>query len=345
MSEASKPTSGAVTCPHCSHENPSFFSVCAHCRLPVSDGSRSLSFARGFIGCWTVGVALIGGVGVIVLIAALILSDENRLAVAGFLAAWVFVAAFMLYAGRLGSRGLHPHRRRGDAGPAGDALRPDAARDAGPFRLSPESARDSESRPIFLWFIAFFWNGLSWTGLIAMLVATETKWWAFLFIAPFILVGLGLLVAAVRATLVRMRFRAGVMTVNQATFVPGDTVVFDYHQVLRRSATIDSCTVRLVCRETVTYQQGTTTRTETHDQVIEEVTLDTTSHMPRATLSGDGRLVIPKSAMHSFLAAKNKLEYFLGVTVAVPLWPDYKDDFCVVVLPSRIESRASHAQT
>lgn len=93
--------------------------------------------------------------------------------------------------------------------------------------------------------------------------------------------------------------------------------------------------VALVCREIVSFTEGTNTRTEQHElariPVLEDfaVSADEPTHRGQATLPADGP--------HSFASANNQIEWSLHVHADVPSWPDYNEHFALRALP-RLEA-------
>jgi hypothetical protein len=98
---------------------------------------------------------------------------------------------------------------------------------------------------------------------------------------------------------------------------------------------LNSVTVRLVCEERATFQQGTDTRTEKR-KVLEERLAEQslTQLIPLEPLELRGRLRIPVSAMHSFKSAHNEIAWFIQVNCDIPRWPDSETRYPLVVAPS-----------
>jgi len=51
------------------------------------------------------------------------------------------------------------------------------------------------------------------------------------------------------------------------------------------------------------------------------------------SFSDNRRLLIPRGAMHSFEANRNKLRWLVKVKVEIKGWPDYEDEYVLKVLP------------
>ena len=48
------------------------------------------------------------------------------------------------------------------------------------------------------------------------------------------------------------------------------------------------------------------------------------------------QLQIPKDGMHTFIASRNKLQWFIHVKINFAKWPDYEEDFEIKVLPEMV---------
>ena len=83
-------------------------------------------------------------------------------------------------------------------------------------------------------------------------------------------------------------------------------------------------------REEAVYRRGTDTYTDRNTFAV----LDITDLQSRdAMLSGNARLTIPPDTMHSFEAGNNKILWFLVAKGEIPIWPDLKEEYPLVVLP------------
>lgn len=113
----------------------------------------------------------------------------------------------------------------------------------------------------------------------------------------------------------------------------GDAFNIHYHQPVKRNVTLKSLTFTLVLQESATYDQGTNTVTETHDQVIKQIA-DFDVMLSRETgIDRQLSFEIPDDAMHSFEAYRNKLEWYLRVKMDIPNFPDFHRNYKLKILP------------
>lgn len=113
----------------------------------------------------------------------------------------------------------------------------------------------------------------------------------------------------------------------------GDTLQVHYKQSFKRNAALQSLNFTLVLKESATYDQGTSTVTETHDQVMDQIA-DFDVHITSdAGIDRQLSFKVPEDAMHSFEAYRNKLEWYLRVKIDIPNFPDFHRNYKLKVLP------------
>jgi len=110
---------------------------------------------------------------------------------------------------------------------------------------------------------------------------------------------------------------------------------FDMHykQAFKRGTKLRSLTFTLILRETATYQQGTSTVTEHHENVIDQKVEFELKVSPKNPIDRSFTFTIPSDAMHTFEAERNKLKWFLKVQMDIPNFPDYSREYALKVLP------------
>lgn len=134
------------------------------------------------------------------------------------------------------------------------------------------------------------------------------------------------------------RSRAGVpqFTLSTETLRVGETFTAMFRQEVRRGITIDKILVELVFRETATYQQGTDTRTVTHNHVIESHDLPGGVFHSGQIIEQNFSFQIPLNSMHSLEVRRNKLSWLLTVKVVIPKLPDINQTHELTVLPELV---------
>lgn len=161
----------------------------------------------------------------------------------------------------------------------------------------------------------------------------QPDWFLTLFIIPFVLVGIGLIVFFVRQLLVTTGVGPTRVEISSHPLRPGQQCKMFISQSGRLR--INSIRVLLVCEEEATYRQGTNTRTETRRVHDQEVFRRDRFEVQRGTpFETECALQVPAGAMHSFKADHNQINWKVVVTGDVAGWPDYKRSFPVIIHPA-----------
>ena len=95
---------------------------------------------------------------------------------------------------------------------------------------------------------------------------------------------------------------------------------------------LDKLEVSLVCREMVSFTQGTTTRSEERELARIPVTSDEFV-VAEVDPSNSGVATVPGDLPHSFESANNRIEWSVHVRADIPRWPDYDEHFLIRVVP------------
>jgi hypothetical protein len=173
-----------------------------------------------------------------------------------------------------------------------------------------------------------FWEFMAWKS--------GAPWFFVLFGTPFVAVGIGLMVWAFLPLIVGMKIAKPEVSVSSDILRVGESFRFNYQQTFKRAADVKGIVVSFVFRESATYQRGTDTTTVTHEHEREKFEYPGRPVSAGAMFSEERTLQIPDDAMHTFVARRNKLQWFIKVHVAIAGWPDFKEEYEVKVLPERI---------
>lgn len=193
--------------------------------------------------------------------------------------------------------------------------------------------------------VTLFWNGT----LIAFVVYCVREWlhgsgsWFLtIFLVPFALIGLLMIGLLFRAALVTLGVGPTHVEISKHPWRAGGEYEIWFSQ--SGKLTLQHFIVELVCEESVTYRQGTDTRTERcivhrqtlferHDFVIPE----------GEPLAEQVLCRIPPTAMHSFEATSNEIHWKIVVRADIVAWPNFERSYSVIVQPAEPTPWIPHA--
>ncbi len=183
---------------------------------------------------------------------------------------------------------------------------------------------------------ALLWNGIVSVFLVIAVggyLRGEPDWLLTLFVVPFVLAGIGLIVLFVRQVLVTTGIGPTWVEISDHPLRPGGAYELFVSQPGRLK--FNRLNVRLVCEEEATYRQGTNTRAESHVVHQQEVLRREDFQLHRGLpFEAQCALDVPAAAMHSFRAEHNEIRWKLVVEGEVAGWPEYRRAFPVIVHPT-----------
>jgi hypothetical protein len=183
----------------------------------------------------------------------------------------------------------------------------------------------------FMLFFATFWNGIVSVFVsiaISSMVAGRPEWFLIIFIIPFVLIGIALIVGLVY-TLLGIFNPRPTLTLSQSNLSLGDRAEVQW-KFDRGTSSLRKLTLTLRGVESAKYRRGTSTYTDTSTFVSIPM-VETRS--PVEIAEGKAELVIPDRSMHSFEGTNNQITWQLAVHGDVPFWPDVNMDFPIHVHP------------
>ena len=144
----------------------------------------------------------------------------------------------------------------------------------------------------------------------------------------FALIGLLCVGGGAIKFLASMQLEPPSITMSASPLYLGETLSGELVQRVKKTASINSVKVTLICREWVEYTQGTDTQTRTHDVYTVKETLDVSGEIsPPDCIRGHFEFEIPEEGMHTFSASNNKVSWLIEVHTDVADWPDYSSSF------------------
>jgi hypothetical protein len=150
-----------------------------------------------------------------------------------------------------------------------------------------------------------------------------------------VFLGVGALVTVfgLRPIIAATRVTKPDIQISNTTLKSGEAFALSYQQGFKSAVDVTRLTVQLILRESATYRRGTDTVTVTHDHLIQNFELTDRHFESSESINQSFRWAIPRGAMHTFEASRNKLRWIIKVNVEMKGWPNYDDEFAVRVLP------------
>ena len=196
----------------------------------------------------------------------------------------------------------------------------------GPVVIEPAGSRFGKL--VVLIFVAAFWNGIVSLFVYALWRDGELGLSCVtLFLVPFALVGVALLVSVPHQALALANPRPVIDL--SGVLHPGAQVTVGWR--FRGAASrLRRLVITVEGREEASYRRGTTTTTE--KRVFATLPVVDTTH-PLRIAQGSAALELPPDTMHSFASAHNKVVWELKVHGDIRFWPDVADVVPLHVYP------------
>lgn len=188
-----------------------------------------------------------------------------------------------------------------------------------------------------LWLAAcLLWNGIVVLfGAVAITGLWEGNpdWLSIAFLIPFVLIGIGLVVVFLRQLVRAAAIGPTLLEISDQPLYPGHSYELFVSQTGRLR--VNWLDVLLVCEEEATYRHGTNTRTETR-RVFEQTVFRQQGFQvrPGEPLTARFAVQVPATAMHSFKAPHNEINWKLLVRGKIAGRPDLQRSFPVIVCPN-----------
>jgi|SRR3990172_9114099 len=168
------------------------------------------------------------------------------------------------------------------------------------------------------------------SGLITLLAGVG---FPLVFGGVFVVIGLVFIVVGLKPIVAGTKVTRPEVAVSNDSLRSGDEFTLDYRQTFKSGTDVERITVQLILREWARYRRGTDTVTVTHDHVIQAFETPARRFEGGETFSDRRRMVIPRGAMHTFQATRNKLLWLVKVKVEIKSWPDFEEEYSITVLP------------
>jgi hypothetical protein len=180
-------------------------------------------------------------------------------------------------------------------------------------------------------FFAGFWNGIVsifvWQAVKAWRSGSP-EWFLMVFLIPFVLVGLGLIVGIFYTFLAAFNPRPRVV-ISPAAPQLGTRLRLDW-SFSGKTGRIDNLKIVLEGHERATYRRGTDTYTDR--EVFAALELVETS-LEWEIPNGSTDVEIPEDTMHSFSSSNNGVVWSIHLHGDIARWPDVDETFELEIRP------------
>lgn len=153
---------------------------------------------------------------------------------------------------------------------------------------------------------------------------------------PFALVGIGLLVMALRPAAARLAVAPSQISLTKRAVRVGESFGLTFVQTFKRATDVQQAEIKLVLRETARYRRGTDTYTVKHEHLIDNIQLPPRRYEAGETLTDSHTFTVPSGGMHTFEATNNRLDWLLVVKLVMAGWPDFAEDYALTVIPEKV---------
>lgn len=204
----------------------------------------------------------------------------------------------------------------------------------GPDEVELKSGGSAKSGCLFLLVFAVIWNGI--VGVFVyqairgnLMPAGWGQVFIYLFLSPFVLVGLVMLGALAHQFLAM--FNKGThVWIDRRAILPGETVRLRWHSA--DSGRLERLLVFVEGLEEATYQRGSSTTTATHVFHRELLYDSGDTKQGQIERSGQADVAIPPGAVPTFVSDWNGVLWRVYVYGRIRRWPDINRSFVLPVL-------------
>ena len=106
-----------------------------------------------------------------------------------------------------------------------------------------------------------------------------------------------------------------------------------YQQRFKQQTALEGVSIKLVLREWVKYDCGSSTCTDKHDEVLHESQLPGSTIKSGQVLKHRAEFLLPPDAMHNFSSSHNRLQWLVIVQSQMRMWPDFHEEYVINLTP------------
>lgn len=193
----------------------------------------------------------------------------------------------------------------------------------------------SQNRPGCWLFFGLFWIAFSAVFVVIGVSSEDTAF--IIFGSVFVLIGVAVLLFGALSYYTRYRIGKPEITISEQMLRVGESFTVSFFHSFKSGVQIDNIRLELLFRETATYQQGTDTRTVTHNHIIAEFEEPGGRFQAGHLIHKNYDLQIPPDSMHTLKVRRNKLEWFVRFSMKVPRLPDFIEEYELEVVPVMVK--------
>jgi hypothetical protein len=193
-------------------------------------------------------------------------------------------------------------------------------------------------------FVALLIFAAIWNGIISLAVWDSVglgegsfELFSFLFMIPFVLIGVALIGGTCYFFLTLFNPRPD-LTMTPGYLPLGGAVVVNW-SFRGNASRIQKLTIFVQGQEAATYRRGTSTSTDR--SIFEKiVAIETTE--PTDIAAGEATFTMPEFTAPSFDGPNNKITWQVKVHGEIPRWPDVNEEFELIVHPLPLPEGSTH---
>ncbi len=180
--------------------------------------------------------------------------------------------------------------------------------------------------------------GVAWTIISSIFILLPDGFNASVFpLLLFPAVGLVIIASGIYPWIAWLRVTRPEIVIDKTTVGVGEMFTVSYSQNFKSRCEVRGIQLALVMRETAHHGSGKNSHTYHHEEPIAQQDHPGQSFEAGETLAFSQPIAIPKSAMHTFHAMNNSIDWKLNVKVDIAGWPDYQDFFELAVQPTLVK--------
>lgn len=131
----------------------------------------------------------------------------------------------------------------------------------------------------------------------------------------------------------RRRMGTPDIMISKETLQVGEAFTVSFQHTFKNDITLEGITIRLIYKETATYQQGTDTRTVTHEEVYEAFELPGGTFRAGHIIADSFNMQIPADGMHTLKVRRNQIQWFVRIEALIPKLADFVEERELLVVP------------